>query len=355
MAKYKNALIFIVLICIISNIFVFAVEDNAPKNLEIIQLRLLENNECVLSVLYGYPIDNSIPEIEKEDLINDEFLLSISELTIDDVNRYAALYCTIRYQNTEDLLAKIQKITEFESDEYKTTLFNFYVLLDSVAKNLNVTAVEQDVISLTIDTSSFVNQKYYMTHLDSAIINKFTNIDTKTMRDVDTYFYLITPSNVIVSDAEQFKHRELNDIYSEYSCSLNNQKLSITLGKKTEQEIVPIDENSFEAKLNQFLESKYYNLFIVGCCVFIILAIIIMIVIAKSYTKAIEKEEKRKYAEEHKHDKNAPMLYWTQDERESENKKKKMLKNPNTLVRDCDLDNVESIENTQYKRQSNFK
>ncbi len=355
MAKYKNALIFIVLVCMISNIFVFAVEDNAPKNLEIIQLRLLENNECVLSVLYGYPIDNSIPKIEKEDLISDVFSLSISELTTDDTNRYAALYCTIRYQNTEDLLSKIQKITEIDSDEYKTTLFNFYVLLDSVAKNLNVTAVEQDVISLTIDTSSFVNQKYYMTHLDSAITNKLANIDTKTMRDVDTYFYLITPSNVVVSDAEQFKHKELTEIYSEYSCSLNNQKLSITLSKKIEQQPKPIDENNFEAKLNQFLESKYYNLFVVGSCIFIILAIVIMIIIAKSYTKVIEKEEKRKYDEEHKHDKDAPMLYWTQDERETENKKKRMLKNPNALVRDCDLDATESIENTQYKRQSNFK
>ena len=354
MAKYKNILILIILTCILSNMCVFATENNSPKNLEIVQLKLLENNEGVLSVFYGYPIDLNADTIEHQELIVDEFTLEISELTINGANRYAVLYSTITYTNIDDLLSKIQKITSFETTEYKTTLFNFYVLLDSIANNLNFTAIEQGTVSLTIDTSSFVNQKYYMTNLDSAISSLMPTVDTKTMRSVETNFYLITPNNIEVSNAGQFEQRELTDVYTEYSCSLNNQKLSITLSQKTIEEPV-VDENSIEAKLNSFLESKYYTIFIIGACLFIVISIIVMIFIAKSYTKVIEKEEKRLYEEEHKHDKNAPKLYWSKDEREMENKKNKLLKNPNALVRDCDLDKTESIESTQFKRQSNFK
>ena len=55
------------------------------------------------------------------------------------------------------------------------------------------------------------------------------------------------------------------------------------------------------------------------------------------------------------HDKDEPQLYWTQAEREAEKKKKEMMKHPNALVRDSDVDNVESVENAQHKTQNTLK
>ena len=354
MAKYKSVLIFIILACILSNICVFATNEDSPHNIEIVQLKLLEDNSGVLSVYYGYPISPNFKKIEHVDLVNDGFNLAITELSVNN-DRYAIVYCSVPYKNTDELLAKIQAISLCKSEEYKSTLFNFYVLLDSIANNLNFTAIQENTVSLTIDTSSFVNQKYYMTRLDTAIVEKLDGVDISTMRHIDTSFYLITSRNIGVSNAEQFLQRELTDVYTEYSCSLNNQKLSITLQKIQEVEIPEEPDTTIEGKLNKFLESKYYTLFIAGCCIFIVVAVILMIIIAKSYNKVIEKEEKLNLQEREAHDANAPKLYWSQDERELENKKKKLLNNPNALVRDGDLENTESIEKTQYKRQSNFK
>jgi hypothetical protein len=332
------------------SVSVFATSTEPLKNIEFVQLNLLENGNGILGVYYGYPIHDNAPPIEKTELYTGDISLITSELTVHS-KRYAIVCCSVEYTNTTDLLSKIDGILSIEAEEYRNVLFNFYVLLDSVAENLNFLAIDTGVVTLTIDTSSFVNQKYYMTQLDEAIVAALPNVDTKTMRDVDTSFYLITANNIEVSNSEQFATRELNEVYTEYSCPLNNQKLSLVLSQK--QPVV--DEPVEQSKLAQFLNSKYYTWFIVGSCTFIVLAIIAMIIVAKSYTHVIEKEEKRVFEERMMRDRNDPQLYWSKEEREAEQKKKHMMKNPNALVRDTDAqDKVESIETSQYKRQSSF-
>ena len=149
--------------------------------------------------------------------------LATSELTVNDV-RYATIYGFIEYTDTTDLTEKITSIPAIDVMEYKTILFHFYVLLDSVAKNLNFTNIEPGTVSLTIDTSSFVNQKYYMTRLDDAVREALPHVDITTMREVDTRAYLIVADNISVSNCEQFSIQELDGAYREYSCTLNNQK-----------------------------------------------------------------------------------------------------------------------------------
>lgn len=351
MAKRIISLLLICTICTIFSISVFATSTDSPKNIEIVQLNFLDNGNGVLSVYYGYPLINNAHNIEKTELYNENILLYTSELTVNE-QRYAVVCCSVEYTNTAELLEKIANIPTITTTEYKTVLFNFYVLLDSIAKNLNFTAIESGVVSLTIDTSSFVNQKYYMTQLDNAVAVALPDVDTTTMREVDTSFYLITANNIGVSNVEQFAVRELNEIYTEYSCSLNNQKLSLTLMQKEPVEEQPVEQT----KLEQFLNSKYYTWFVIGGCTFIVLAVIAMIIVAKSYTKVIEKEEKRVFEDRSLiRDKDEPQLYWSQEERDAEKKKKNLMKNPNALVRDIDAERVESVENVQYKRQSNFK
>lgn len=346
----------IILLCLfLSSCFpMVAQATNTTKNIEIVQFSFLEDGSGQLSVYYGYPIENDAVNIEKTILVDEKIKLIVSELSINN-SRFATVCCSVHYQNIEDLSLTISEIPQLEYVDYKNTLFNFYVLLDSIAQNLDFKKIDNENISLSIDTVSFVNQKYYMTRLDSQIKNILVDVDTTSLKDVETDFYLIVSKDIAVLNTEQFQARTLNDIYTEYSCKLNNQKLTVTLSHKASTN-ENIDANTFTYKLNAFLNSKYYNWFVIFMCTFIVIAICILIFVAKSYTRVVEKEEKRLLEEKlMAHSENDPKLYWSQAEREQEKRKKDLMKNPNALVRDEDLQQTDSIEVQQYKRQSSFK
>lgn len=345
----------ILLLCLfLSSYFhITAQAVNTTNNIEIVQLNFLEDGSGQLSVYYAYPIDGETADIEKIILVDDKITLTISELSIDS-KRFATVCCSVPYQKTEDLLLTISQIPQLEYSEYKNTLFNFYVLLDSIAQNLDFQTLEGGSVSLTIDTASFVNQKYYMTRLDAPITNLLSGVDTTSVKNVETNFYLIASQDVVVLNTEQFQSRKLNDIYTEYSCKLNNQRLTVTLSHKLDTSNT--NSNTLTDKINTFLNSKYYNWFVIFMCTFIVIAIGILIFVAKSYTKVVEKEEKRLLEEQLlEHSKDDPKLYWSKAERELEKQKKDLMKNPNALIRDEDLQHTDSIEVQQYKRQSSFK
>ena len=82
MAKRITALLLLLLFCAIMSVSVFATSTEPLKNIEFVQLNLLENGNGILGVYYGYPIHDNVPPIEKTELYTGDISLITSELTV---------------------------------------------------------------------------------------------------------------------------------------------------------------------------------------------------------------------------------------------------------------------------------
>lgn len=335
----KKIIFFLVLTFVLYSfsIVVFATETNIDKNLIITQLNISKDTENTISILYGYPISESI-ELEKNILIDDEFNLLISELNVDGI-RYAIINCVITYTSVEELNTKLQVMKNFNDNNTEWIRFHFYAILDSIVSDLNQQLMDSK-LSFNINSSWLSQQKYNMLKLDDSIRAKLEPIAKIESRSIESLCFIVIPSTMSLAENSGFQPLSYSDTETAYRIDLNGTQLKISIDSEPKE----------QSKIDQFLNSKWYYMFLIGSGLFIVIAIITMLIIAKSFNNVVEKKELISIIQTKLPTSDIPELYLTKEQREAL-KKNGLTKDKKDLF--SMEDNPHKMESIDVKNRRN--
>lgn len=321
--KHIPIILVVFIICSLS-INCFATEIDSNENIIIIQFNICDNQNKI-SVSYGYPTFREQP-INQEVLIDDSFELFISELSIDE-NRYDTINCVIEYENYEDLHKTIQFIKDFPDENTEWIRFHFYMILDNIVSKLNQ-QTSDTTLEFFVDTNWMDMQSYHMMYLDNIISNKITDINNYP---ITAYCFFVIPSNLTISGNFELQECKYSDTEMSYRAELvHDLKIRID---SAQQELT---------KLDQFLNSKWYYLFLIGSGLFIVISIVTMLIIARSFNNVVEKEEKLVFEKTDLPTSDVPELYLSKEQRAA------LEKNGLTT----DKKNIFQLEDNPHKMES---